>query len=103
MPTFDPANIFMWAYNFLGWWLTSLGLAPEFALFVQLFAAIGMLATVVLLIPIFTIWLERKIAGRFQDRLGPNRTGPDGLLQSFADVLKLLTKEDITPTGADKV
>ena len=60
MPTFDPANIFMWAYNFLGWWLTSLGLAPEFALFVQLFAAIGMLATTVLLIPIFTIWLERK-------------------------------------------
>ncbi len=102
MPTFDPANIFMWAYNFLGWWLTSLGLAPEFVLFVQLFAAMGMLATVVLLIPIFTIWLERKIAGRFQDRLGPNRTGPYGLLQSFADVLKLLTKEDITPHKADK-
>jgi len=60
-------------------------------------------ATVALLIPVFTIWLERKVAGRFQDRLGPNRVGPYGLLQSIADVVKLLGKEDITPAGADKV
>ncbi len=49
-----------------------------------------------------SIWLERKFAGRVQDRLGPNRTGPYGLFQTFADVGKLLTKEDITPAGADK-
>src|SRR5258706_4484286 len=49
------------------------------------------------------IWVERKVAGRIQDRLGPNRTGPYGLFQSFADLGKLLTKEDITPSGADKV
>jgi NADH-quinone oxidoreductase subunit H len=49
------------------------------------------------------IWVERKVAGRIQDRLGPNRTGPYGLFQSFADLGKLLTKEDITPAGADKV
>jgi len=55
-----------------------------------------------LLIPIVTIWAERKLAARFQDRLGPNRAGPFGMLQSFADVIKLLGKEDITPTGADK-
>src|SRR5258708_12270419 len=48
------------------------------------------------------IWLERKFAGRVQDRLGPNRTGPYGLFQTFADLGKLLTKEDITPDGADK-
>src|SRR5260370_32845817 len=51
---------------------------------------------------IFGIWLERKFAGRVQDRLGPNRTGPYGLFQTFADLGKLLTKEDITPAGADK-
>ena len=104
MPTFelkDLGNIFVWAYNFLGWWLTSLGLAKEFVLFVQLFLAISVMSTVVLLIPVFTIWLERKVAGRFQDRLGPNRNGPYGLLQTLADVMKLLTKEDITPYKAD--
>ncbi|MBI4770655.1 MAG: NADH-quinone oxidoreductase subunit NuoH [Chloroflexi bacterium] len=56
-----------------------------------------------LVLVIFLIWLERKLAARFQDRLGPNRVGPYGLLQTFADVFKLITKEDTTPAGADKV
>lgn len=51
---------------------------------------------------IFGIWLERKVAGRIQDRVGPNRTGPFGLFQTFADIGKLLIKEDITPAGADR-
>jgi NADH-quinone oxidoreductase subunit H len=54
-----------------------------------------------LVLVIFTIWLERKVAARFQDRLGPNRVGPLGLLQTVADAIKLMTKEDITPRGAD--
>jgi NADH-quinone oxidoreductase subunit H len=49
------------------------------------------------------IWLERKIAARLQDRVGPNRAGPYGLLQTMADIVKLLTKEDVTPDGADRV
>ena len=67
-------------------------------------SAIGIFAvsTFGLLLVIFTIWLERKVAGRVQDRLGPNRVGPFGLFQTFADVVKLLTKEDITPAGADR-
>jgi len=48
-------------------------------------------------------WVERKIVARFQDRIGPNRVGPFGLLQPIADGLKLLTKETVTPTGADTV
>lgn len=52
---------------------------------------------------IVLIWFERKLAGRIQDRLGPNRVGPYGLLQTVADALKLLTKEDITPASADRV
>lgn len=52
---------------------------------------------------IFLIWYERKIIGRLQDRPGPNRVGPFGLFQPFADMAKIFTKEYITPEGADKV
>jgi len=47
--------------------------------------------------------VERKVVARFQDRVGPNRLGPFGLIQPVADILKLLIKEDITPAGADKI
>ncbi|MCB8944977.1 MAG: NADH-quinone oxidoreductase subunit NuoH [Ardenticatenaceae bacterium] len=60
------------------------------------------LATFCLLIVLVLIWLERKVIARIQDRIGPNRVGGKyGLLQSLADALKLLTKESITPAGAD--
>ena len=49
------------------------------------------------------IWAERKIGARVQDRLGPNRVGPYGLVQAVADMLKIFTKEFVTPDGADKV
>ncbi len=51
----------------------------------------------------YMVWLERKVAARFQDRIGPNRVGPLGLLQPIADAIKLITKEDIVPRSADKV
>lgn len=50
----------------------------------------------------FLTWLERKLIGRIQNRLGPNRVGPWGLLQPIADMVKIITKEDIIPAGADK-
>lgn len=51
----------------------------------------------------FTVWAERKVMADAQVRIGPNRVGPFGILQSFADALKLIFKEDIIPTRADKV
>ena len=48
------------------------------------------------------IYMERRLIGRFQSRVGPNRVGPFGLLQPIADAIKLLTKEDTIPDGADK-
>jgi NADH-quinone oxidoreductase subunit H len=53
-------------------------------------------------IVIVLIWVERKLAGRIQDRFGPNRAGPYGIFQSFADMIKIFTKEYVTPLGAEK-
>src|SRR5438874_2844778 len=49
----------------------------------------------------YMTWFERRVIGRLQVRLGPNRVGPAGLLQPLADAIKLFFKEDIRPTGAD--
>ena len=60
------------------------------------------LLVVALLHVAYTTYAERKIIGHIQQRLGPNRVGPRGLLQPIADVLKLLAKEDIVPSKADR-
>ncbi len=51
---------------------------------------------------LFLIWLERKVAGHIQRRLGPMEVGPHGALQTVADMLKLLSKELFTPVAADR-
>ncbi len=57
----------------------------------------------VLLISLTYEWIDRKLYAAFQNRVGPWVTGPSGILQPIADFIKLLTKEDITPEGADTV
>ena len=83
--------------------LVRAGWNVEVATLLSLLLGVVIVATVPLLTVILLIWIERKFAARIQDRIGPNRVGPYGLLQSVADALKMLTKEDITPTGADRV
>ena len=58
--------------------------------------------TFILLLTLFCDWMERKIEARIQNRVGPMVAGPGGILQPLADVIKLLTKEDIEPRDAKK-
>jgi NADH-quinone oxidoreductase subunit H len=67
------------------------------------FLGVLILLSALMLLDIFLVWVERKVVSRFQDRIGPNRVGPFGLIQPFADIIKLLIKEDTTPEGADRV
>ena len=71
------------------WWLV---LAKALAVFIFLVVT-----------TLLVIWFERRVIGRMQQRPGPNRTGPFGLLQTLADGVKLALKEDIIPKAADKV
>ena len=67
------------------------------------FIRLNIIVLVMTLVVMFLIYLERKFVGRIQMRLGPMRTGPYGTLQSFADAIKLLTKEDLRPATADSL
>ena len=76
--------------------------SPAWSLAFQMIIAgvcvIGLFATLGLVL----VLMERRVAAWMQIRLGPNRVGPKGMLQSLADTLKLLVKEGLTPDGADK-
>ena len=76
-------------FNQLIWWMVLLKVVIVFMF--------------LLLTTIFMIWFERRVIGRMQNRPGPNRAGPLGLLQPVADALKLPLKEDIVPTTVDKL
>ena len=70
-----------------------------------LFKLLEITIIIVLLIPIaaMLVWVERRMIGIWQDRLGPNRVGPFGILQSMADLLKILGKEDWIPPFSDRL
>ena len=86
-----------------GWLLSFVSSAPDWvqaivSSLINIAAVLGVFLTLFALISV----LERKILGRIQNRYGPNRVGPFGLFQPIADGIKLLIKEDIVPTRADK-
>jgi NADH-quinone oxidoreductase subunit H len=95
MPSFENIT------NSIHSWLTT-HLSAGWALFTELVlvgvAAIALFAALGLVL----VLMERRVAAWMQIRLGPNRVGPKGMLQSLADTIKLIMKEGLTPEGADK-
>jgi len=91
-------NLSYWIHGFLARFL------PLWAAdLIMMLLTIACLIVFALITIMFINWLERKVIGRFQDRYGPNRVGPLGILQFVADAIKMFTKEDITPDNADRV
>lgn len=81
----------------IGW-----GLNEVWTLVVMNLVGVIMIIVVVMIFDVFLVWVERKVVARFQDRVGPNRLGPFGLIQPVADVIKMLIKENIYPEGIDR-
>jgi len=96
----------MWSFrhiaNEIHVWLSA-NFSPTLTLIIEMVlagvAVIGLFAALGLVL----VLMERRVAAWIQIRLGPNRVGPKGLLQSLADTLKLIVKEGLTPDGADKL
>ena len=91
-------NLSYWIHGFLARFLP-LWVADLTMMLLTIACFIGFILATIM----FINWLERKTVGRFQDRYGPNRVGPLGILQFVADAIKMFTKEDITPAQADRV
>ncbi len=100
-------NVWNDPINYIANWLRSVftnwGFSSSLTNVIIYLIGIVMLTVFALVLAIFLVWVERKVVARFQDRIGPNRIGPFGLIQPFADIIKLIIKEDITPAGADKI
>ncbi|MCX8126479.1 MAG: NADH-quinone oxidoreductase subunit NuoH [Dehalococcoidia bacterium] len=85
-------QLIMWLDNYWPHWASYLTAAIIGVIVLVVFVVLGI---------IVVIYTERRLLGRFQVRLGPNRVGPEGIFQPFADAVKVLTKEDIVPKAAD--
>lgn len=100
-------NLYDWLASLLNDWLAGLNLTQD-AQSAIVAATMGLIVVTVILLwmvlmVLILIWLERKNAARVQDRIGPNRVGPWGLLQPIADTIKMFIKEDIIPANADRL
>src|SRR5215217_1459763 len=87
--------------NWVQDWLNAT-FSPGWALIIQCGIVILLAISLFAVLGLVLVLMERKVAARMQIRLGPNRVGPKGMLQTTADTLKLMMKEGLTPNGADK-
>ena len=95
-------NYLLDLYNLLAAWFSSMGVPLIWLDIVVMIFAAAVILGVISISVLFLVWWERKISAHIQDRLGPMRTGTHGVLQTLADGIKLLQKEDIVPDVADK-
>jgi len=86
-------NTILMAVGLSPWWAEILAVVIICVIVLLIFVTIGGVLT----------WVERRISGFMQARLGPNRVGPQGVLQWLADGIKLIQKEDLIPDGADRI
>ena len=95
----------MWSFskiaNNLDNWLNTT-FNPTMTMIIEMVIAGVCVISLFALLGLVLVLMERKVSAWMQIRLGPNRVGPKGMLQSLADTLKLLVKEGLTPNGADK-
>ncbi|MDD4050388.1 MAG: NADH-quinone oxidoreductase subunit NuoH [candidate division Zixibacteria bacterium] len=94
----ELAPIFAWIYDLL----ISLGLSVALADLVSQIGLAVFVFSLLCVLALFLVWWERKISAHIQQRFGPMMTGWHGVFQTVMDALKLLQKEDITPTVADR-